>query len=347
MNRRKKSFFPLLLVIIAVAALNVFAIHYIKSTEHPEPTDTTPAVPSVSDSSAVEISFLGAGMDAEGCSLNRGTAAPVELGAGAVDIYCKDKYQMVPLSGSQLVWSTSDESIATVDEKGRISTHAAGQAVVTATDPDGNSDSCTVNVIKVVYVTIDDVPNDYTMQILDILDEHNIRATFFFNAEESKAEYYREIYRRGHAFAMHGYRHHTYYKSTDSFLYNMENCRDFLVETTGCAPDYVENVVRFPTGSKGSKCYRPILTQIQERGYSAFDWTTEFHECGNSTAEGCFKYFKRHLTHDRDVFLFHSMRRSLEALPDAIDYIIEQGYTFAPITEYTAQYNAYNKYVNE
>jgi len=341
-NRGKKGIY--LILLICLFALNI----YIFKNSNGSNTHEQPDENSLSHSDPVlsEINFLGSGIDSSGFSVSKGSTLPVELGAGSVDIYCKDKYQLVPLSGSALSWSTSDEAIATVDINGRISTHAAGSAVITATDPNGNSDSCMVNVIKVVYLTIDDVPDDITMKILDILDEHDITATFFFNADERKTRYYQEVYQRGHAFALHGYKHNTTYKNTDTFLKNMEDCRDFLVRTTGCRPDYVENVLRFPTGSKGSKCYEKIVTQIQERGYSAFDWTTEFHDYTYSSAEKCLEYFKTYLTHDRDIFLFHSRPQSLAALPDAIDHIIKSGYTFAPITEYTAQYNFRGRYVD-
>jgi|GEM_PF-1809223 len=357
MNRSKKTGLKIFAFLVAVclALLSAYAFRLTGSADTPSEEMTQPVTPAVSSSSdtsssdakePVQVNFLGEGMDVSGLSLNRGNKSAVELGAGSVDIYCKDEYQIVPLCGENLKWTTSNKSVATVSKNGRITTHSAGTAVITATDSDGNSDSCTVNVIKVVYITIDDVPNGYTMKMLDIFDEYGVKATFFFNANRGQADCYREIYRRGHVFALHGFKHYTSYKNTADFLDNMEKCRNFLVEITGCSPDYIENVVRFPTGTKGNKKYKTILKQIQKKGYSAFDWTTEFHDFTYTRPESCLKYFRTFLTHDRDVFLLHSKKQSLEALPEAMEYLIEKGYTIAPITEYTAQYNFYGLYVD-
>ena len=302
--------------------------------------DITPAEP-------VEINFLGDGMDSSGVSLNPGQPAAVELGAGSIDIYCMDKYQLMPLSGSGLTWSSDNEKIATVDSNGLVTTKAAGTAVITAADSSGSSDSCTVNVIKVAYLTIDDVPTDDTLKMLDIFDQHGITATFFFNANEKQAEHYREIYRRGHRMALHGYKHNTTYRNTDKFLENMEKCRDFLVETIGCRPDEVENIIRFPTGSKGKKNYKTILKEIQKRGYTAFDWTTEFHDFSYKNPDNCLAYFKKYLKHDRAVILIHSKKQSLAALPEAVEYALAQGYVFAPLTEYTTQHNFHRLYIED
>ena len=51
-----------------------------------------------------------------------------------------------------LAWTSSDESIASVDESGEITAHIQGTAIITATSTDGSdvSASCTVTVVKLV-----------------------------------------------------------------------------------------------------------------------------------------------------------------------------------------------------
>ncbi len=282
---------------------------------------------------------------ADGMSLKRAAPKPLELGISECSVYCRDSYQLVPLCGTGASWSSSDESIATVDGNGTVTAKSAGSAVITVADSAGNTDTCTVNVIKVLYVTIDDTPTEYTEKLLEILDRYNVQATFFMNADPDMAHKYRMIYERGHMLALHGYRHATSYADGSAFLDNMEKCRAFIMETTGCLSSDIDNVLRFPTGSKGQKRYREILEYIQNHDYTAFDWTTEFHDYYYHTAEGCLNYYKEFLRGDRAVMLFHTREWSIEALPDALDYAIEQGYTFAPITRDTTQYNFYGFYV--
>jgi len=134
-----------------------------------------------------------------------------------------------------------------------------------------------------------------------------------------------------------------------SFLDNMEKSREFIMEASGC--HYVDNIFRFPTGSRGEKSYDRILDFMHKKGYKAFDWTTEFHDYYYHSAEGCLGYFKKFLdlnytsrSQDCAVVLFHPKEWSAEALPEALDYMIEKGYTFATITEDTAEYNFYRRY---
>jgi len=285
------------------------------------------------------------GIQADGMSVNPVAAPAVELGISEADVYCMDKYTIIPLRGEGLTWTTGDDEIATVNGSGVVTTKKAGKVTITATDAAGNSDSCVINVIKVAYITIDDTPTEFTPRLLDILDEYGVKATFFMNADPDEKEQYVEIYKRGHTFALHGYKHKTSYRNGEAFMDNMEKSRQFIMETTGC--DSIDNLIRFPTGSKGHDRYREILEYMQNKGYKAFDWTTEFHDYYYHTASGCLKYFKTYLTHDRDVVLFHPREWSVEALPDALDYIIANGYTMAPITEDTAQYNFYKFYVDD
>ena len=43
----------------------------------------------------------------------------------------------------------------------------------------GNSNSDDIKNEKIAYITFDDVPSKYTKEIVDILDENNVKGTFF------------------------------------------------------------------------------------------------------------------------------------------------------------------------
>ncbi|MCR2044894.1 polysaccharide deacetylase family protein [Anaerosalibacter massiliensis] len=68
-----------------------------------------------------------------------------------------------------------------------------------------------------IFLTFDDGPNPaYTLEILDLLKEYNVKATFFVVAR--KAEEHKEIIDRivedGHTLAMHSYSHKSAWLST-------------------------------------------------------------------------------------------------------------------------------------
>ena len=60
---------------------------------------------------------------------------------------------------------------------------------------------------KVVYLTFDDGPSALTEQILDILDEYDVKATFFVVAKEDETSKQRlqMIAERGHTIGLHSY----------------------------------------------------------------------------------------------------------------------------------------------
>lgn len=105
---------------------------------------------------------------------------------------------------------------------------------------------------KRVFLTFDDGPSKtVTPEILRILDEYNVKATFFVLG--SRAELYPEIlkeeYNKGHYVANHGYSHkYSYiYESIDNVLNEYRNTEN-IIRNALEMPEYCSNVFRFPGG---------------------------------------------------------------------------------------------------
>lgn len=80
-------------------------------------------------------------------------AAGITIPVSRVHLFCKEKYQLKTIispfdvSNSDVIWSSSDESVAKVDENGVITAVGRGETTVTATTVDGGySDTCEVSV---------------------------------------------------------------------------------------------------------------------------------------------------------------------------------------------------------
>jgi len=75
--------------------------------------------------------------------------------------------------------------------------------------PTETEDANTVPKQTVAYLTFDDGPSENTGAILDILNEYNVKATFFVvgkETDEAKA-LYKRIVDEGHTIGMHSYSH--------------------------------------------------------------------------------------------------------------------------------------------
>ncbi|MCI9378464.1 MAG: polysaccharide deacetylase [Eubacterium sp.] len=136
-----------------------------------------------------------------------------------------------------------------------------------------------------VYLTFDDGPSPSTGQILDVLKEHGIKATFFVvgkDDEESKA-LYRRIVDEGHTLAMHSYSHQysSLYSSVDAFERDFSEIQNYLFEVTGEECLYY----RFPGGSSNQVSdvdMKEFIRYLNGRGITYFDWNVA---SGDATAQ--------------------------------------------------------------
>ena len=100
-----------------------------------------------------------------------------------------------------------------------------------------------------VYLTFDGSPNTNTEDILDVLKEYGVKATFFVTGDESEEmqKVYKRIVEEGHTLGMHSYcnQYSTIYASTDAFYEDYVRLSDYLEDITGVKSMYY----RFPGGS--------------------------------------------------------------------------------------------------
>ncbi len=101
---------------------------------------------------------------------------------------------------------------------------------------------------RVVWLTIDDGPSPETLAMLDLLDAHHARATFFVVGERAAAhpELIREIVRRGHGIGNHSASHPAalFWALGPAHMRDeITRCQDTLRAITGTAPIWFRAVV--------------------------------------------------------------------------------------------------------
>lgn len=196
-----------------------------------------------------------------------------------------------------------------------------------------------------VYLTFDDGPSKYTEEILDILDQYDVKATFFVVGKDSDSarRSMQDIVDRGHTLGMHSYSHKysEIYKSPEDFAADYEKIWNYVYETTG-----VESTVyRFPGGSSNSVSridMEEFADYLDTRGVRFFDWNISSGDGGSrllsveTLVENCTADIERFGT---SVILMHdaaSKPTTVEALPEIIEKILALDDTvILPITEDT------------
>ena len=203
------------------------------------------------------------------------------------------------------------------------------------------------NATGVIYLTFDDGPtSDSTPQILDILKNRNIKATFFvLHYDENHEKFIKREKEEEHTIALHGYSH-TYseiYTSADTTLENFRKIKEQVYQTTGIQ----SKIIRFPGGSSNvvSKKYcegvmSELVTRVVEEGYRYFDWNVDSDDAGHAkTSEKIYENVTSGIKPGRsNVVLMHDFagnHKTIDALDSIITWGLEQGYVFRKITEET------------
>ncbi|MEO2205618.1 polysaccharide deacetylase [Paenibacillus pabuli] len=189
------------------------------------------------------------------------------------------------------------------------------------------------NSEKVVYLSFDDGPGKHTREVLDILREEQVQATFFVLGEE--AERYPELIQaaveEGHALGNHTYNHHydELYSDFKSFWKQVKQTEEIVNRITGFRP----NLVRAPGGTYGhfDQNYFDLL---ELGGYTVMDWNVD---SGDSKRKGVpAKEILRNATKvpsdtSSVIVLMHdggAHAETVKALPGIIEYYRDHGYRF-------------------
>lgn len=135
---------------------------------------------------------------------------------------------------------------------------------------------------KTMYLTFDDGPTaENTNAVLDILQEKNIKATFFVVGENVKKnpEVAKRIVEEGHTIGIHCNRHdyNALYESVDSYLADFEEAYRIVYEVTGVEV----KLFRFPGGSINAyneDISEDIIKAMTEKGFIYFDWNASLED---------------------------------------------------------------------
>ena len=169
---------------------------------------------------------------------------------------------------------------------------------------------------QTIFLTFDDGPGKYTDELLDILADHDVKATFFVTAQFKK---YLDCIAReaeeGHAVAVHTYSHDfaDVYESDEAYWEDFEKMNDIVEEQTGERAD----IFRFPGGASNRVSARyseGIMTrlteQAPERGLDYFDWNVSSGDAGGTTESDqvCENMKNGVKKHDISVILCHDIK---------------------------------------
>lgn len=188
---------------------------------------------------------------------------------------------------------------------------------------------------RVVYLTFDDGPKKDTPELLELLDELDVPATFFLVGAGVRAfpENTKMILDAGHAVGSHSMNHSL--KRLDSTEYLAQDLRNFTDTMRELVdPEFSTDLFRFPGGSTiYSKSTKEF---VRDSGYAWFDWnmmTGDAQYKFDSNAD-MFRYTTKQLGNkDVVILLMHEAKtRTRKILPELVEFFRERGYEFRKLS---------------
>lgn len=190
---------------------------------------------------------------------------------------------------------------------------------------------------KVIYLTFDDGPSQYTEQLLDVLDAYNVKATFFV-VDTAYSDLIAEEFKRGHSVGIHTASHDydRIYASEEAYFADLQHMQDLIVCLTGQRT----TLVRFPGGSSNtvSKFNPGIMTKLAadltDMGYQYFDWNVSSGDAGETTDTQ--RVYENVINgvqwQNVSIVLQHDIKGySVAAVEKIIIWGLNNGYTFLPL----------------
>ncbi len=200
---------------------------------------------------------------------------------------------------------------------------------------------------KVVALSFDDGPNEpYTSQVLDILKERNVRATFFligYNVDLFP-QVARRIIAEGNVIGNHSYGHNANHALSQSGVKDAERAQAAIFSATGVIP----HLYRPPHGRKSPW----EMNGIKKLGLVEVAWTVSTKELAGKTAAQITQQILSK-TDAGEIILLHDgygtshsgakadKSVTVQSLPELIDQLHANGYHFVTIPE-LLEINAYH-----
>lgn len=168
---------------------------------------------------------------------------------------------------------------------------------------------------------------DKTLRILDILDQYDIKTTFFLVDiwTQKYPELVQEIISRGHEIGNHSLTHaHMSRLSEEGIIKELSGMADGLEKVAGVRP----TLFRPPYGE-----YNDLVVSVaRAQGYEVVQWSVDSLDWKNRGAQDIIRRATK--VQSGDIVLFHNDSDYIvEALPEVLSCYKKNGYNVVPVSE--------------
>lgn len=263
----------------------------------------------------------------------------IKLDKDQIRLNKKDKRTLTPVityankkrkkyAPEEIIWKSSNNKVATVNQKGVVTGKSNGSAYIKATSKYTNKTvKCKVTVQKTKYIafTFDDGPGEYTDTLLNSLKKYHSKATFFVvgNRVGSYSSQLKREYALGMEIGSHTYSHQNLTSiSKKSVISEIEKAKKAIKNITGAEP----TVLRPPYGN-----YNETVSKYA--GVPLIYWSVDTEDWKYKNAS----YVKRTVLNtaaDGQIVLMHDIHQTtVQGFVKALPKLRKSGYEMVTVSE--------------
>lgn len=186
---------------------------------------------------------------------------------------------------------------------------------------------------KIIYLTFDEgYEAGYSGQILDVLKENDVKATFFVTGHylNTQPELVKRMAEEGHIVGNHSFNHLDHTTVTDEeMVEDIESCQRLITETIGYE---MPKFFRPPAGVYSIR----TLEKAQELGYKTIFWSFAYKDWDTNAQPTTEEAYDMVMTnyHNGCIMLLHAVSEAnTNALDSMIKSLKQEGYEFRSLME--------------
>ena len=182
---------------------------------------------------------------------------------------------------------------------------------------------------KLVSISFDAAwGNEDTQDLIDILDRFQVKATFFVVGDwvDKYPESVKALHDAGHEVMNHSNSHaHMSQLSSEAIVADVEACNDKIEAVTGVRP----TLIRPPYGEYDNN----VITSIRSIGMEPIQWDVDSLDWKDLPAGEITERVVSRVQPGSIVLFHNAALHTPEALPAILETLLQEGYTFVPISE--------------
>jgi len=182
---------------------------------------------------------------------------------------------------------------------------------------------------KLVSVSFDAAwGNEDTQTLIDILGRYGVKATFFVVGEwvDKYPESVKALHQAGHEIMNHSNTHAHYPQlSVEEVVADLNACNDKIQAVTGVRP----TLVRLPYGDYDDNS----ISAVRSLGMEPIQWDVDSLDWKDLEAPDIVRRVTDRVKPGSIVLFHNAAKHTPQALPEILETLTRQGYTFVPISQ--------------